>query len=106
MHTKTNYTGCPQTGRMALRTISGAAALGGLVSLLASAVVAAPAVTITERASAKPVAGTRVPIALDAVRQTPKAPRLSTDVRPTPFILQTAQRRLTQVASRDASAPA
>jgi pilus assembly protein CpaC len=106
MHNKTNYTGCPRSGRMVLRTLSGVGALGGLVTMLAAAAVAAPAISITERAAAKPAAGKRVPIALDAVRQTPKAPRLTTDARPTSFILQTAQRRLTEVASRDAGGTA
>src|SRR5687767_12900944 len=103
MHTKTNYPGCPRCGQTVLRALTGVGAMGGLVMSLAVAAGAAPAVSVTERAAARPaVAVKRAPIAVTAARQTAKPPRLIAEVRPAASnILQTAQRRLTKVASRE-----
>src|SRR5689334_10443979 len=89
MKTITHYPG------VVLRALAGAGAMGGLVAVLAGAAVAAPVVSITERA---PAGATRPSApalpALAAVRRTPKAPKLAEEVRPAAFILQTAERRL------------
>jgi pilus assembly protein CpaC len=95
MHTKKNYP------RMALRTVTGAGAMGGLVMGLATAAGAAPAVAITERAVPTPAAARRAPIVLAAVRQKARAPKAMKEVRPATSILWMAQRRLTQVASQE-----
>src|SRR5438309_1812378 len=86
MQTMTNYPG------VLLRALAGAGAVVGLVAALADAAVAAPAasVTITERTA-------------DVARQTPKAPKVMADVKPSTFILDTAARRLRQQAQKDAA---
>lgn len=103
MHTKTNYPGCPRRGQTVLSALTGVGAMGGLVMSLAVAAVAAPAVSVTQRATARPaVAVKRAPVPVTAARRTAKAPKLITESRPAaPSILQTAQRRLTLVASRE-----
>ena len=103
MQTKTNYPGSPHGGEREFRRLTGV--VGGLVIGLTTVAVAAPSVTITERSAGKP-AGKGAPVTLEAARRTPKAPKLAADARPTGFILQTAQRRLTQVASKDDVPPA
>src|SRR5438445_12025354 len=92
MQTMTKYPGHPHSGWILLRALAGAGAVIGLAAALADAAVAAPAaaVTITERTA-------------DVARQTPKAPKVMTDVRPSTFILDTAARRLRQQALKDAA---
>ncbi len=103
MQNKTNYPGYPRGGRLALRLLTGAGAMGGLVTALAAPAAPAPVVTITERGPNHPAIAARPAVSLAVARLSARVahPRPIGEVRPAAFILQTAQRRLAQVATRE-----
>jgi pilus assembly protein CpaC len=94
MHNKTIYRGCTRReGRMMLQTSRVLVLMMGIPAVThAAPSTRTSAVTITERTATTA-----------AVRNTAKAPKRLADVRTSAPILQTATRRLTQVAGREAS---